>query len=401
MSDELAALREELVALRARVEAMEQFVVIEKDRESGKLTCSINADELMLYEHEKERSGAIELFFKAGAPHLAMVNREGKEVFDAMETKDGKAVVRVFGDDDSARVNLTTDDHGFGAVAVFGAGKSALAVMRADEHGGKIAVMPPQGKSMAVLSMFNGPGVQFYSHEGTTVGLGANGNGGGLIIADAQGKQLVGLGTTEGGSILTLDDALGKRGMTFTVKPESRTMWIARHNTEKDGFSIVADAKGTGFYLLRSGQTVAHLGDVWQGFTVESTVPGHEMKLGTEELIVGAGLSLRSTTGVNLELRSAPVGEQISIRNKDSAPLVKLGATAGGGHLALFNELGLEVAELGAGEHGGAFQILGATGPQLLATAGPEGGVVVVRDAEGQTVASLPPDVDVQTEEDE
>lgn len=401
MSDDLAVLREEVAALRARLDAIEKFVAVDQDPSSGELSCSLNAARLRL-EETPGTSGRIELDFRQGAPRLALIDRADHLIFDVHLTEAGRPIARIFGSDEASRVNLTTDQNGYGAVAVFGPESTALATMRGGETGGSVSVIQRNGKAAATLGMIQGPGLYVFSTTGKlAIVLGAQDENAGLIINDPQERQLIALGSTSGGSTLLLNDDQGRRGATLTAKADKTVLWMIRPGTEKDGLSISADAKGTGLYLLRSGQTVAQLGDFVQGFTLESKVPGAEMKLESPEIVAGAGLSLRSTTGINLELRSAPVGEQISIKNKDSAPLLKIGATAAGGHLALFNEVGLEVAELGGSEHGGALQIAGPTGPQALVLSGPEHGCVIVRNAEGQTMSTLPPDIDVRLESDD
>ena len=413
---------------------------LDPQRVNAKLSASHRGAVFFMHADGKKR---VELSSHELDPFLRFHTADGKNAVEvAVENKTGRGHVGVL-DAGRPRAIMKSTDAG-GAVTVVHDDGQARALLSGQAEGGEVVVfhagLQPHVRLNALAK--HGGTINVQGASGKTIGsLHVTEKGGGLTVCDLAGHMgLAGLCSQEG-SMFSVQTKEGRsHSVTLLSGPTfGASVRVANAQGRTQGELItVGDTTRLGLLdaneeprleLLQTGQhsmlslcSAGH--DKKVGLTVSDThsllklggPKDHHVMLsaGPKDSFVAlqdpkeqpqvlcacrpehASLHLRLQPGENthaaLSLIANDQGGGLTVCDREGVARSALGHNADGGALVLYNDLGIERASLFCAGDGGALKLNWGGTVSVAALAQEKGGGVLVNDAHGQPVATLPPE---------
>ena len=327
---------------------------------------------------------------------VAILGPDGKSRVGLLVTKAGHGEVTTFAASGKTMAKLThaEDDIG-GACVLFRDGTGPGAVLSTHEEGGRLTLLPPEASGGIILGMHADGPLLSLDGPAKTGSIRLVASTAGSILSMARGDRSPGveIQSHSAGSSLTLHNSRGEEGVDLHALPTGGAVIVLDPKKRATGqLSIEGGAAtlqldhGTGTALNRVHLGVnSTIGLVDLQFHGQSR--GGLLTKGSEtHLFMSNGEETPSTT----QLGVGEGGGRLSIHGPGEVSHVDLGSTDTGGCLILSNELGIPRVRSAVLADGGGISLLWGGTNAVIAQAAANGGTIVVNDARGEVLDTLP-----------
>ncbi|GEM_PF-5063653 len=336
-----------------------------------------------------DNGGSVSTLNPEGKPRAGMVTTENggqvhiindeMKVIARMTSDPLGGLVSVHEPAGDARVALTPNPMGGGTIFVYEQANQIGAMLST----GIMNLLQLRGGQQPDITEKNCGGVTLYGTEA----------GGSIAMRDVKGAEVIRLNTlATGGAVevfsASLESRIGLHG------GDNQSLISVHHPDTEGGVTITTDENGGSIQVAAAdgiGAALLHCNEISPAFVLLDKASGRVPFQVSYDSEQRAALQMQNADNSHaVTIFAHEHGGNLQLNGADG--LIQLGMAAGeeGGRLTAFSELGIERATLTSKLDGGVLKLKwgGVDGACAMATE--LGGIVLVKDPDGNTVASMP-----------